>query len=106
RAVRRRRDRASSGTSPRKVLLFSVAIIAAIPLLGLAAMGAVAQYWYNTYAEDYRPIDEMVLTSHAQLTEIYDRRGPEEGVLLGTLTNPTAPLHEPVPLEEISEHMI
>jgi membrane peptidoglycan carboxypeptidase len=82
-----------------------------VGVLALASIGAAAAFGalftvYNSYAHDYVPIEEKLLQRNVGFTEIYDRGGPENGVLLGNLTNPDAQLLEPVPLEAISPHLI
>ncbi|MCL4231276.1 MAG: transglycosylase domain-containing protein [Dehalococcoidia bacterium] len=85
-----------------------------VALLGLAALGSVGvagavgtvYYVYNSYARDYVPIDEKLAQTNLGLTEIYDRGGPESGVLLGKLTNLDAQLLAPVTLDHISQNMV
>ncbi|MCA9852023.1 MAG: penicillin-binding protein [Dehalococcoidia bacterium] len=61
---------------------------------------------YQNYSADYVPIEEKLRQTNIGLTEIYDRGGPDDGVLLGALTNSEADLLEPVPLEAISRWVI
>ncbi len=68
---------------------------------GVAGIGAL-MITYQAYAEDYVPIEDKLRQSNVGLTEIYDRYGVE----LGALTNPDAQLLQPVPLDQISQHMI
>jgi len=86
-------------------------------LTGLLALGVLASLAvaagigalfivYNSYASDYVPIDEKLLLTNLGLTEIYDRGGPDDGVLLGSLANADSQLLQPVPLSEISPYMI
>ncbi|MCZ7575611.1 MAG: transglycosylase domain-containing protein [Dehalococcoidia bacterium] len=86
-------------------------IIVLLGLVGLGAVGAAAGLGalfviYNSYAKDYVPIEEKLLQISNVATEIYDRGGPDSGVLLGTLSNPNAQLLDPVPLSEISPWLI
>jgi membrane peptidoglycan carboxypeptidase len=79
-------------------------------LLGLAilgSLGAVAglgalMMTYQAYAKEYVPIEDKLRQTNVGLTEIFDRNGVE----LGSLTNPDAQLLEPVPLGEISPHLV
>ncbi len=105
--VRRRlRERRRNGSSRARPLL--------IALLGLVAFGAICAAAglgalftiYNSYARDYVPIEQKLLEVSSVPTEIYDRGGPENGVLLATLSNPNAQLLNPVRLEDISPWMI
>ncbi len=81
-----------------------------IAVIGMAALGSIAAVagvgavfvTYQVYADDYVPIEEKLRQTNIGLTEIYDRNGE----LLGALTNPDAQLLEPIPLENISEHMV
>src|SRR5690606_31965821 len=83
-------------------------------LVGLLALGSICAAAglgalftiYNSYAHDYVPIEEKLLQRNVGLTEVYDRGGPESGVLLGHLTNPDAQLLDPVPLDQISPHLV
>jgi membrane peptidoglycan carboxypeptidase len=85
-----------------------------IAVLGLGALGSimvavgigVIYGVYTSYAADYVPIEEKLSQTNAGLTEIYDRGGTKDGVLLGALTNPDAQLLNPVPLTDISKFMI
>ena len=86
-------------------------IIALLGLVGLGAICAAAGLGalfaiYNSYADDYVPIEEKLLQVSNVATQVYDRGGPESGVLLGTLSNPNAQLLDPVPLSEISPWLI
>ncbi|MGI8925279.1 MAG: transglycosylase domain-containing protein [Tepidiformaceae bacterium] len=86
----------------------------ALGLLALFALGSVGAVvgiaviygTYQSYAEDYVPIDQKLRQTNIGLTEIFDRGGPGSGVLLGALTNPDAQLLEPVPLDRISPWLI
>lgn len=83
-------------------------------LLALAALGSIAAAAgvgallavYQSYANDYVPIEEKLRQTNIGLTEIYDRGGPPGGVLLGALTNADAQLLDPVPLDRISPWVI
>ncbi|GIW13885.1 MAG: hypothetical protein KatS3mg062_1324 [Tepidiforma sp.] len=105
--VRRRlRERRRNGGSRARPLL-----IALLALLGLGAVGAAAGFGalftiYNSYARDYVPIEQKLLEVSSVPTEIYDRGGPEGGVLLATLSNPNAQLLNPVTLDQISPWMV
>ena len=86
-------------------------LIALFALLGTGAAAAAAGLGalfivYNSYADDYVPIEEKLLQVSSVLTEIYDRGGPEDGVLLATLANPNAQLLDPVGLDEISPYLV
>lgn len=105
--VRRRlRERRRNGSHRARPLL-----IALLALVGLGAIGAAAAFGalftvYNSYARDYVPIEQKLLEVSSIPTEIYDRNGPEGGVLLATLSNPNAQLLDPVTLDQISPWMI
>ncbi|MGI8926226.1 MAG: transglycosylase domain-containing protein [Tepidiformaceae bacterium] len=74
--------------------------------VGLAtAVGTVFAVYYS-YARDYAPIEERILQRYVGLTEVYDRGGPRDGVLLGALANPNAALLRPIPLNEVSPFMV
>ncbi len=85
-----------------------IALAAAGALASLAAVAGVGTVFavYQNYATDYVPIEDKLRQTNIGLTEIYDRNGPEDGVLLGALTNSEADLLEPVPLNEISQWVI
>lgn len=105
--VRRRlRERRRNGVNRARPLL-----IALLALIGLGAIGAAAALGalftvYNSYARDYVPIEQKLLEVSSIPTEIYDRNGPDDGVLLATLSNPNAQLLDPVTLDQISPWMI
>ncbi len=61
---------------------------------------------YEHLSSDFVPIEERLNSLSVGITEVYDRNGPDEGVLLGKLTNPNAQLSDPVPLERISPWLI
>jgi hypothetical protein len=96
RLVRRRRESSSGGGHLARWLLIgllSLGILgAACFVAGLGAVFAV----YQSYAADYVPIEDKIQQSNIGLTEIYDRGGPDQGVLLGKLTNSDAQLLNPV----------
>lgn len=90
------------------VPLWLVAILAlgVLGSLGLAAgVGAVFTV-YRSYASEYVPITDKLLQNNVGLTEVYDRGGPDSGVLLGRLTNKDAQLLNPVKLPAISPWVI
>jgi membrane peptidoglycan carboxypeptidase len=102
---RLRARRASRSNRARPILIALLGLVglgAVCAAAGLGAMFAV----YNSYAEDYVPIEEKLLQVSNVATEIYDRGGPDSGVLLGTLSNPNAQLLDPVPLSQISPWLI
>ena len=74
-------------------------------LAGAIGIGALLGA-YQTYANDYVPIEQKVLQHDLGLTAIYDRGGPETGQLLGTLTNLESPLVHPVALSDISPYLV
>ena len=86
--------------------LIAIVALAVLGSLGLAAgVGAVFAV-YRSYASDYVPITEKLLQNNVGLTEIYDRGGPDGGVLLGRLTNKDAQLLNPVKLPAISPFLV
>ncbi|MEO6397791.1 MAG: transglycosylase domain-containing protein [Tepidiformaceae bacterium] len=88
------------------VVLVGILAIGVLASLALAAgVGAVFAV-YQSYASDYVPITEKLLQNNVGLTEIYDRGGPEGGVLLGRLTNKDAQLLNPVKLPAISPSLV
>lgn len=68
---------------------------------GVAAASGGLFFMYQSLAAGYVPISEKLNSDYTGLTEVYDRNG----VLLGTISNPHAPLANPVPLEQISPWM-
>lgn len=105
RRLRERRVRRSSRMRPVLIALLGLLGVAAVcAAAGLGAVFAV----YNSYAQDYVPIEEKLLQVSSVPTEIYDRSRLDngEGVLLGTLQNPNAQLLNPVPLDRISPWLI
>ncbi len=89
------------------VKILIIASLSVVTLGVMAATAAVGAVWtvYQHYADDYVPIETKLLQVNAGLTEIYDRGGPKDGILLGALTNPDAQLLNPVPLDRISPWM-
>ncbi len=98
-----RRERHGSGARP--ILIALVGLLALGTAVAAAAVGALFTV-YNGYANDYVPIEEKLLQRSVGLTTIYDRGGPDNGVELGSLTNPDAQLLQPVPLDEISPYLV
>lgn len=106
--VRRRlreRRRNGHGGAARILLIVLFGLLSLGAIGGAAAFGALFTI-YNSYAKDYVPIEEKLRQVSSVPTEIYDRNGPENGVLLATLTNPNAQLLNPVRLEDISPWMV
>ncbi len=105
RLVRKRREAGRGGVGLRW-LVIALLVICGLGALGLATgVGAVFAV-YQSYISDYVPIKEKITRSNVGLTEVYDRGGPEQGVLLGKLTNTDAQLLNPVHLDQISKYMI
>ena len=103
RLMRSRRATRRSGARPWLIALVALGVLGS---LGLAAgVGAVFAV-YRSYAADYVPITEKLLQNNVGLTEIYDRGGPDGGVLLGRLTNKDSQLLNPVKLPAISPALI
>ena len=102
---RLRAKRAPRGSAARPLLIGLLGLVGLGAICAAAGLGAVFAV-YNSYAEDYVPIEEKLLQVSNVATEIYDRGGPDDGVLLGTLSNPNAQLLDPVPLEEISHWLV
>src|SRR5690606_19845102 len=72
-------------------------------LAGMTALAfAVVVFFYQTTSAAYAPIEEQILLRGTGITTIYDRTGEH----IGVLTNPTSAITSPIPLEEISPHMI
>src|SRR5687768_9939805 len=103
RRLRARRAHRGSGGRPLAIAL--VALLGLASVCAAATVGALFSV-YNSYADEYVPIEEKLLQRNVGLTAVYDRGGPDGGVLLGHLTNPDAQLLEPVPLEEISPFLV
>ncbi len=77
-------------------------VLAALGSLAVAGGVGALYAVYNSYAQDYVPIEQKLRQTNIGLTEIFDRGGPRDGVLLGSLTNADAQLLDPVPLSNIS----
>jgi len=103
RAAARRNARQSHALRLVLILLLAVGALGAI---GAAAGLGTAFAIYQHYADDYVPIQEKLQQTQVGLSEIYDRRGPDDGEFLGALPNPDAQLLSPVPLSQISDWMI
>ncbi len=103
RRLRARRVHHGAGARP-----FLVALVGVLGLASICAAAGVGALFtiYNSYADEYVPIEEKLLQRNVGLTAVYDRGGPDGGVLLGHLTNPDAQLLEPVPLDQISPHLV
>lgn len=106
--VQRRRFDARRRKRRSALPWWAIAILVLATLASLAAVigVGVAYSIYQGYADDYVPIEEKLRQTNIGLTEIYDRGGPEQGVLLGHLTNQDAQLLNPVPLDEIHKWVI
>jgi len=105
RLVRKRREAPGGG----RVVRWLVVVLLSLGVLGglcfAAGIGVVFAV-YNSYASDYVPIETKIKQSNIGLTEIYDRGGPDQGVLLGKLTNQDAQLLNIVTLDQIAKTMI
>ncbi|MFN8507397.1 MAG: transglycosylase domain-containing protein [Dehalococcoidia bacterium] len=78
------------------------ALLSVVFLTVAAAAGSGGLFLaYQSLASGYVPITEKLNAEYTGLTEVYDRNG----VLLGTISNPHAPLANPVPLDRISPWM-
>ncbi len=95
-----------NGSNTARYLLIALAGLILLGTLAFAVGVGTVFAVYQHYARDYVPIETKLRQSHIGLTHVYDRGGPEDGVLLGALSNPDAQLLNPVPLDEISEWMI
>ncbi|MEO6044206.1 MAG: transglycosylase domain-containing protein [Tepidiformaceae bacterium] len=105
-ARRRLRERSHGVRSSAPVLLVVlVGFFAFASVAVTAALGATFAV-YRNYASAYTPIEQQIQQHNFGLTQIYDRGGPENGTLLGALTNFEAPLIEPIPLKEISPYLV
>jgi len=102
---RLRARRASRSNRARPIIIVLLGLVGLGAVSAAAGLGALFVI-YNSYAKDYVPIEEKLLQISNVATEIYDRGGPDSGVLLGTLSNPNAQLLDPVPLSEISPWLI
>ncbi|MCK9520864.1 MAG: transglycosylase domain-containing protein, partial [Dehalococcoidia bacterium] len=88
--------------SPARILLAAGLALAALASIGAAgALGALF-FVYQSYAEDYVPIEEKLRQQYVGLTTIFDRNGEE----LGSLPNADAQLLNPVKLEDISKWVL
>ena len=103
RLLRARRRPPKSGVP---IWLIAIVALGVLGSLGLAASAGAVFAVYRSYAADYVPITEKLLQNNVGLTEIYDRGGPDGGVLLGRLTNKDAQLLNPVKLPAISPFLI
>jgi len=102
---RKLKARLEKKSSARPLLLVLLAFLA----LGTAAMAAgvgTVLALYVQYAGSYEPIDEYLRDRYVGATQVYDRGGPNDGVYLGTLSNPHGKLMTTVPLEDISPYML
>ena len=99
RLLHTRRTKRKKGLPWWLIGLLSIAVLGSV--VAVAGIGAVF-VTYQAYADDYVPIEEKLRQTNIGLTEIYDRNGEQ----LGSLTNPDAQLLEPIPLDNISEHMV
>ena len=100
---RRMRDRRERRDGRFPWWAIALLAIGALGSLALAAGAGTVYGVYQHYAKDYVPIETLIVERQAGITRIYDRTGDTE---LGVLTNPSAPLLEPVELAEISQFMI
>lgn len=99
RRLRARRERRRGGAP---LWLIGLLALVALGFAGAAAGVGTVFAVYQHYAKDYVPIEEKLQQRNVGLTTIFDRYGNE----LGVLPNSDAQLLKPVPLDEISEHMI
>lgn len=67
-----------------------------------AFLFAVVLFFYQSTAAAYAPIGEEISLRGTGITTVYDRTGEP----LGVLTNPNSAIAAPIPLEEISAHMV
>jgi len=103
RRLRARRATRSNRARPLIIVLLGLVGLGAVcAAAGLGALFAI----YNSYADDYVPIEQKLLQVSNVATQIYDRGGPDGGVFLGQLSNPNAQLLDPVPLSEISPWLV
>ncbi|MDZ7728495.1 MAG: transglycosylase domain-containing protein [Dehalococcoidia bacterium] len=87
-------------------MLIALVSMAALGAIGVAASLGTVYAVYQSYAEDYVPIEDRLRQTAIGLTGVYDRGGPEDGEFLGYLPNPDAQLLDPVPFEDISPWMV
>lgn len=106
RIARRRREPGSRGGHFLRWLIIFALCMGVLSAAALAAGVGALFAVYQSYADGYVPIDQKIKQSNAGLTEIYDRGGPEQGVLLGKLTNTDAQLLNLVTLDQIAKVMI
>ncbi|MGH2609403.1 MAG: transglycosylase domain-containing protein, partial [Tepidiformaceae bacterium] len=83
----------------------SLACLAVMSLLAAAGVGAVYGV-YAHYASQYTPIESHIEARSVGITQVWDRGGPDGGVLLGSLPNPNTQLLTPIPLDWISPWMV
>jgi membrane peptidoglycan carboxypeptidase len=69
---------------------------------GLATAGVLGFVIYRAYAHDLLPPEEAIANSSIGTSIVYDRNGE----YLYEFVDPLGGLHDPVPLEEISQYMI
>jgi membrane peptidoglycan carboxypeptidase len=101
RLLHERRTRRKGSGAGRWLLFIALGMVALGGITASIGLGVVYAK-YQSYAEDYVPIDAKLAQTNVGLTEVYDRNG----VFLGALTNPNAQLLEKVPLEQIAPAMI
>jgi membrane peptidoglycan carboxypeptidase len=107
RAYRYRRNRVKRAASQRSRLvrsrwhwLLSVGMVAFLG--GLVTVGVLGFLIYRTYAHDLLPPEDAIANSVIGTSIAYDRNGE----YLYEYIDPLGGLQDPVPLEEISQHMI
>ncbi|MEP7216426.1 MAG: transglycosylase domain-containing protein [Anaerolineaceae bacterium] len=100
------RERRRPRKSAVPIWLLAIVALGVLGSLGLAASVGAVFAVYRSYAAEYVPIKEKLLQNNVGLTEVYDRGGPDGGVLLGRLTNKDAQLLNPVKLPAISPFLI
>ena len=109
RVQRRRRLRRAKQRNRRSALPWLL-VLGLSPLvigaIGLATTAVVLALLQAHYSEGYVPLEEKIQERSNGLTYVYDRNGPDNGLLLGVLSNPRQVLSEPVELSEISEFLI
>lgn len=86
--------------------MIAIVALGVLASFGLAAGVGTVFAVYRSYASGYVPITQKLLQNNVGLTEIYDRGGPDGGVLLGRLTNKDAQLLNPVQLSAISPFLV
>ena len=75
---------------------------AAAVALTVSLATAIALSYYQTTVAAYPPLAEQLSVRGRGITMVYDRHGEP----LGALTNPNSAIAEPVPLEEVSPHLV